>query len=89
LRTARDDPEHVERRFVGPMHVLDDHDDRDGPLQLADQRLGDLAAEHPGDVEKRPQRPRSEERWPLPTTASRESASRERLSERSSSSPAT
>ena len=38
LDLAREQPQHVERRLVGPVEVLEHEDRRAAPAQLADQR---------------------------------------------------
>ena len=70
-----DQPEHIHRRLVGPVHVLDNEDGRLASLQLVDQRcrdlvgdrltgepLGEPGPELTGEVVDRPQGPRREER---------------------------
>ena len=74
LDLARQQAQHVERRLVGPMEVLEDEDGWAPPGQLADERAGDLvrpglardellelAAGHLGDVEERAERARREQ----------------------------
>jgi hypothetical protein len=76
---ARQQPEHVERRLVGPVHVLHDQHGRLVPAQLLDQRrrhlvrdrltqqpLRELGAYVGGEVVNRPQRPRREKRIARP-----------------------
>ena len=71
---ATEKPQHVERRVVSPMHVLEHQDRRRTRLQLSHQRRGDLerprarldellelAAGGRGDVDERPERPRREQ----------------------------
>ena len=70
---AREQPQHVERRLVRPVHVLDNDDRRRARPRQPEER-GDhrgralidrgleLAAGLLGDIEERPQRPRREQR---------------------------
>ena len=74
LHLARQEAQHVERRLVGPVEVLEHEDARARPAQLADERTGDLvgsrlagdqllelAVSHLGDVEQRAERAWSEQ----------------------------
>ena len=75
LDPARDDPEHVERRLVGPVHVFDHDHGRRRPAQLDHQRLGELvrlraaggdalelASDRARHIEERPEWARGEQR---------------------------
>lgn len=72
---ASEQPEHIERGLVGPVHVLDHENDRLATAQLVEQRGSDLmrpsARSHQlaqrtpqgvGDAQERTQRARREER---------------------------
>ena len=75
LDPSCDETQHVQRRLVGPVDVLDDHDRRGSRLQRRHQGVGDLvrsatavhlggglAGKHRGDVEERTQRTGREQR---------------------------
>ena len=76
---ANHEPEHVERRLIRPVEILDDEDGRSTlphlvqkrrtdvvELRASVERVPQVAADGIGDVEHRPQRPRREQRLAVP-----------------------